>query len=204
MRLSLYRARIARPPQIPAENFSEHGKTAGLLLRLTESIHHSGRVVIMDSSFCVLLALVKLASFGVYSSAVIKKHRYWLKYIDGSNINVHFDFKEVGQTESLPGTLDGTEFKVICMEEQDYVMKLMATYGALRSIDEGATQRSVTRRNGIRENVSLVSTPKTGKSVCLPSLLPWWRSRIHDWPTNILLSLIRSANCNSEECWQRS
>ncbi len=37
------------------------------------------------------------------------------------------------------------------MKEEDYVMKLMATYGALRSVDEGATQRSVTRRSGIRE-----------------------------------------------------
>ena len=147
-----------RPPQLAPEKFSEHGKTAGLLLRLTESIHHSGRVVIMDSGFCVLLALVKLASFGVYSSAVIKKRRYWPKYIDGSEIDSHFDLKEVGQTDSLPGTLDGTNFKVFCMKEEDYVMKLMATYGALRSVDEGATQRSVTRRSGIRENVSFKYT----------------------------------------------
>ena len=86
-----------RPPQIPAEKFSEHGKTAGLPLRLTESIHHSGRVVIMDSGFCVLLALMKLASFGVYSSAVIKKRRYWPKYFDGSNIDAHFDLMRSGR-----------------------------------------------------------------------------------------------------------
>ena len=84
----------------------------------------------MDSSFCVLLALVKLASLGVYTLAVIKKRRYWPKYIDGSNIDAHFDFKEVGQTDCLPGTLEGMEFKVFCMKEEDYVMKLMATYGA--------------------------------------------------------------------------
>ena len=57
--------------------------------------------------FCVLLALVKLASFGVYLSAVVKMRRYWPTYIDGSNIDAHFDFKEVGQT-GLPGTLEGT------------------------------------------------------------------------------------------------
>jgi Transposase IS4 len=115
-----------RPQQLAPEKFSEHGKTVGLLLRLTESIHHSGQVVIMDSGFCVLLALVKLASFGVYSSAVIKKRRYWPKYIDGGEIDSHFDLKEVGQTDSLPGMLDGTNFKVFCMKEEDYVMKLMA------------------------------------------------------------------------------
>jgi hypothetical protein len=62
-----------RPLQIPNEKYLEHGETIGLLLRLTESIHHSGRVVIMDKSFSVLTnGLVKLASFGVYASADIQ------------------------------------------------------------------------------------------------------------------------------------
>ncbi|KAI2500665.1 Transposase IS4 [Fragilaria crotonensis] len=147
-----------RPSQIPNEKYSEHGKTTGLLMRLTESIHHSGRVVIMDSGFCVLKGLVQLASVGVYASAVIKKRRYWPKYIDGAAIDSHFDLKEIGTTDSLPGTLDGINFKVFCMKEEDYVMKLMATYGALRPMDGGLTQRSVTRRSGIRENVSFVYT----------------------------------------------
>ena len=50
---------------------------------------------------------------------VIKKRYYWPKYINGSNIGAHFDFKEVGQTDSLPGTLEGTEFKMFCMKEED-------------------------------------------------------------------------------------
>ena len=45
------------------------------------------------------------------------------------------------------------------MKEEDYVMKLMvATYGALRLVYEGATQQSVTHRSGIRENVSFKYT----------------------------------------------
>ncbi len=146
------------PPQLAPKKFCEHGKTAGLLVRLTESIHLSGRVVILDSGFNMLQALIKLASVGVYSSAVIKKRRYWPKYIDSGEIDLHFDLKEVGQTDSLPGTLDGTNFKAFCMKEEDYVMKLMATYGLLQSVDEGATQRSVTRRSGIRENASVKYT----------------------------------------------
>jgi hypothetical protein len=48
-----------------------------------------------------------------YLLAVIKKCHYWPKYINSSNIDAHFDFKEIGQTDSLPGTLEqGTEFKV--------------------------------------------------------------------------------------------
>ena len=49
------------------------GKTVGVLLRLTKPIHHSGRVVILDSGFCVLKGIVELRKKGVFSSAVIKK-----------------------------------------------------------------------------------------------------------------------------------
>ena len=143
-----------RPRQQQAARYSEHGKTTGLLLRLTDSIAYSGRVVIMDSGFCVLKALIKLASVGVFASAVIKKRRYWPKNIAGDAMDTHFEGNEVGTTDSLPGILDGVPFRVYCMKEEDYVMKLMATYGALRPIEEGKTQRSVTGRNGQRENVS--------------------------------------------------
>lgn len=43
----------------------------------------------MDSGFCVLQALIKLATFGVYWSAVMKKRQYWPKYIDGGAIDSH-------------------------------------------------------------------------------------------------------------------
>ena len=59
-----------RPRKLPPKEYSEHGRTIGLLMRLPESIHLSGRVVIMDSGFCVLKALM-LVSISVYSLAVI-------------------------------------------------------------------------------------------------------------------------------------
>jgi Transposase IS4 len=110
----------------------------------------------MDSGFSVLKAWIKLASVGVFASAVIKKRQYWPKYINGGAINsTHFEAKEIGTTESLPGVMDGVQFRIYCMKEEYHVlMKLMATYGALRQIEEGETQQSVTRRNGQRENVS--------------------------------------------------
>jgi hypothetical protein len=52
-------AREFLPPK-----FSQFGNTTGLLLHLTGSIHHSVRVVIMESNFCVLLALAKLQLSG--------------------------------------------------------------------------------------------------------------------------------------------
>jgi hypothetical protein len=44
------------------------------------------------------------------------------------------------------------------MKEEDYVMKLMATYGALRLIEEGVTQRSVSSRNGERQTFTFMYT----------------------------------------------
>jgi hypothetical protein len=129
-----------------------------LLMRLTESIHHSGRVaVIMDSGSYVLEGSGKVGFCRCRTaSAVIKKHQYWPKHIDGEAKLIRISISKESWSRPIASQvhLDGTNFKVFCMKEEDYVMKLMATYGALRLVNEGATQRSVTRQSGIRENVN--------------------------------------------------
>ena len=65
-----------RPKEIPEDPTNAKGNTVGLLLRMCRSIYNSGRVVILDSGFCVLQALIELRKLGVYASAVIKKRRY--------------------------------------------------------------------------------------------------------------------------------
>ena len=40
---------------------------------MTQPIWNSGRVVILDSGFCVLQGLIELAKMGLYASALIKK-----------------------------------------------------------------------------------------------------------------------------------
>ena len=61
--------------------------TTGLLLRLTKALHHTGKVVVLDSGFCVLSALVDLKKVGVYLAAVVKKRRYWPKHVHVEEIN---------------------------------------------------------------------------------------------------------------------
>jgi hypothetical protein len=41
--------------------FESLGKTVGLLLRMTRPIWNTGRVVILNSGFCVLLGIIELA-----------------------------------------------------------------------------------------------------------------------------------------------
>ena len=62
-----------RPAQLGRHQHEERGKTVGLLLRMTKSISGTGKVVIMDSGFCVLEALIALREVSVYGSALIKK-----------------------------------------------------------------------------------------------------------------------------------
>ena len=55
------------------EGDNKRGKTVGLLLRLTLLLYNTGKVVILDSGFCVLKVLIKLCKVGVFAAAVIKK-----------------------------------------------------------------------------------------------------------------------------------
>lgn len=135
------------PPHMTSE-FGDKGKTVGLLLRMTRPIWYKGFVVVLDSGFCVLKGIVELAKKGVYGAALIKKRRYWPKYIKGDAIIDHFRTKEVGTADAWPGTLDNTPFHIFCMKEPDYVMSLMSSYGTCEEIADGATQRDF-QVNGI-------------------------------------------------------
>ena len=44
----------------------------GLLLHLTKALHYTGKVVVLDSGFCVLETIIALKKMGVFAAAVIK------------------------------------------------------------------------------------------------------------------------------------
>jgi hypothetical protein len=95
-----------------------------------------------------------------------KKRCFWPKYIDGDGINKHFEEKEVGDADALPGTLDGQKFHIFAMKEPDYTMMLMSTYGSLNERTKGDTARtwtnsageSVTKRFKYREPFVIISS----------------------------------------------
>ena len=51
----------------------DKGKTVGTLLHVTQPIHRAGRVVVLDSGFCVLQGSVESKKVGVFAHALIKK-----------------------------------------------------------------------------------------------------------------------------------
>ena len=104
-----------RPHQLPCPQFDDLGSTVGLLLRLLTPIFHLGFIVILDSGFCMLKGIIELRKNGVFASALIKKRRYWPKYIHGEEIKDHFKGKQVGDTNSWAGQLDNVPFHVFAM-----------------------------------------------------------------------------------------
>ena len=128
----LWQMELVEGKDSPSEiipKFNNQGKTVGLLLRALEPIFGKGMVVILDSGFCVLKGLVELKKRGIYASALIKKRKYWPKYIKGDIIRQHFDDKAVGNCDSWKGNMEEVPFHVYTIEEPDYVMSLISTYG---------------------------------------------------------------------------
>ena len=83
-----------RPKELPSDPRTK--KTTNLLLRLCKSLYISGKVVILESGFCVLEGLIELRKVGVFAGAIIKKRLYWPKHIKRDMIDTHFQDKEVG------------------------------------------------------------------------------------------------------------
>ena len=150
-RIELVEGKDAPPQATAAKEYNELGKTVGLCMRLTKPIHGTGNVVVMDSGFCVLQAIVELRKAGVFSSAMIKKRRYWPRYVKGEQIKEHFAGKEAGAFDAMKGKLQNTDFYIYGMKEPDYVLLFMTTYGRegrqgpeqLRKVEDGGVMRRV-------------------------------------------------------------
>jgi hypothetical protein len=105
---------------------------------MLKSYFSSGCYVILDSGFCVLKAIIALKTVGgLFAGALIKKRRYWSTLVPGKAIIDYFATKAVGAVDAITGVCMTTNasYFIWGMKEPDYVMKIMATGGAL-STDE--------------------------------------------------------------------
>ena len=140
-----------KPRETGRPEFDNLGKTVGLMLRLTKMLWNTGKVVVLDSGFCVLKGIVELLKRGVYASAVIKKRRYWPAGIKGDEIKEHMSNKQVGEVDALPGVYDEKNFHVFCMKEPAYTMMLMSTYGGLQEVPSSNAKRVWQDDNGVTQ-----------------------------------------------------
>ena len=118
-----------KPKERGKYKYHKYGKTGSLILRLCIPLFITGKVVILDSGFCELLYVIALKKMGVFSYALIKKRRYWPRYVKVEEIKAHFEYSPVGDNQRLLGEINGVKFDLFFLKEPDYVMKLMSNYG---------------------------------------------------------------------------
>ncbi|KAL7549033.1 hypothetical protein ACHAWF_012294, partial [Thalassiosira exigua] len=123
-----------RPRELGVPGYErEYGKTGALLLRMLKSYFATGRYIVLDSGFCVLKAILALRDRGLFAGALIKKRRYWPTLVPGDKMEEHFASKKVGEIDAIQGEKDRVKYTLWGMKEPDYVMRIMATGGALIS-----------------------------------------------------------------------
>ena len=76
----------------------------------------TGKVVILDSFLLLLLALIVLKKMGVFSTALIKKIRYWPRYVKGEEIKAHFEDAPVGDIQIFPDKINEAKFDLFCLK----------------------------------------------------------------------------------------
>jgi hypothetical protein len=59
-------------PAFPSK-YDSYSKTAKLMLEIMENIHGTGKIVSMDSGFCVTAGILALHDYGVYGQSLVKK-----------------------------------------------------------------------------------------------------------------------------------
>ena len=129
-----------RPSWHEPKEYENLGVTVGLMMRICKPIYHSGRVVVMDSGFCVLEGISRLRQKGVFGQAIIKKRRCWPKHIDGDAVTMRFVDKEVGDVDTRRGKLNGQTVFLHCMKEPDYVLMMMSSFGTEERMGEMKTR----------------------------------------------------------------
>lgn len=125
-----------RPEVLGKREFAEKGETVGTMLRLSKPLWNSGKIVEIDSSFCVARGIVEMKKRGVYGDGLVKKRRYWYwpKHVPGAAIDTHFEDREVGETESLKVEVEGETMWVHCMQDAGYVTKIISCHGTLTEV----------------------------------------------------------------------
>ena len=119
------------------KKWEEMRNTVVLMLRMCEPIFSTDKCVMLDSGFCVSMGITSLLEFGVYTSSLIKKRKYWPKGVPGYAIDKYFSNRDVTYVDMLEAiTEEDTEGKAFNFfsKEPDYVMKIMATWMTLKEL----------------------------------------------------------------------
>ena len=80
----------------------------------------------------------------VFTATLIKKQKYWPKYINEDGIREHFKDKEIGTFDAMKVSLDGFRVEVHYLKEPEYVMMLVSPYNTLERVN---SEKKIVRIN---------------------------------------------------------
>ena len=84
----------------------------------------------MGSRLFLLKTIIELKKRVILSSELIKKRRYWTRYIKGNYIKEHFERNVPGDFVYLKGEMEDVDFYLIGLKDMDYVLLLITAYGS--------------------------------------------------------------------------
>jgi hypothetical protein len=163
----------------------------------------------------VVLGIVELAKRGLHGGVLIKKRRYWPKWILGKEIKAHFAEKEVGLVDCWNGNLNGQAVTVFCFKEPEYVMSIMSAYGTVNEegvIKNGfsltpterskfarfATQRSSTTTTNI--GIWLTTTINNNNRMQPISIEETWKTSY--WPNRVFAFILGVTGVNMQRAFE--
>ena len=134
----------AFPSKFEGENPNtgrKYTKTSSLMCEMTVPLHGTGKIVSMDSGFCVTVGILHLHEHGVYGQSLIKKRKYWPKGCPGAQIDSYMEGKPLGFVKTLRQDMGGVPFNIHCTRDDRFVTKLMSTHGLLNEVPDNSTYR---------------------------------------------------------------
>ncbi len=110
------------------------------MLFMTKPIHNTGKVVCMDSGFCIATVIIALHKRCVYGQSLIKKQgKYWLKHVPGSVLELEFLDSGLGAAKNYVQTIEDTKFLFHCHKDDRYVCKIMSMHGLMTPMEDHTT-----------------------------------------------------------------
>ena len=97
--------------------------------------------------FLCVGGLDQILKNGVYAASVIKKRRYWPKYVPGDDVDNKLKDNTIGKNRVMSGKLNNEKYNFFIMKEPAFIMKTMTTYGNLEEVDNQEITRQYFKDN---------------------------------------------------------
>ena len=98
-----------------------YNKTSSLMCEMTVPLHGTGKIVSMDSGFCVTVGILHLHEHGVCGKILVKKRNYCPKGCPGAQIDSYMEGKQLGFFKTLRQDMGGVPFNIHCIRDDRFV-----------------------------------------------------------------------------------